>query len=261
MGGSDGRRLLAILTIPDQMVRTRLDLLIWVKVTPTLQPIVTWKAQQTGIREMIRILMADSHDVVRAGLRSVIEGHPCLSIVAEAADGREAIDKCIATQPDVAVLAYALSEIDGLEATRQIRRRVPGVEVLIFTAHDNEILMRDLFQAGARGIVLKSDSSQDLIAAIKSLGNRKPFLTSKASDVLREALIDNKRSTAFSLTLRERAIVRLVAAGHTNKQIARALAIAVKTVEAHRAMVLQKLRLDSSAALVRYAIRNKLVEA
>ena len=148
-----------------------------------------------------------------------------------------------------------------MEVTRQIRRRVPGVEVLIFTAHDNEILMRDLFQAGARGIVLKSDPSQDLIAGIQSLRQHKPFLTSKASHAFLEVLAGKRNSPDLSLTARERTIARLVAEGHTNKEIARALAITVKTVEAHRAMVLQKLRLDSSAALVRYAIRNKLVEA
>lgn len=209
---------------------------------------------------MTNILIADDHEVVRSGVRGIIEDHVGWSVVAEAADGKQAIDKSIATKPDVAILDYSLPLISGIEATRQIRMRVPSVEVLIFTMHDNEILMRDLFKAGARGYLLKSDAAQHLIAAVESLAAHRPFFTGKASEALLETFLTSTRQIDQILTGRERSVVQLVAEGHSNKQIANVLSISVKTVETHRASVMRKLDIGSTAALVRYAVRNKLIE-
>ena len=142
---------------------------------------------------MTRILIADDHEVVRSGLRSILEAQPNWEVVAEATDGKEAILKAIATKPDVAVLDYSLPVFNGVEATRQIRTRVPQTEVLVFTMHESETLMRDLLQAGARGYLLKSDAKQFLITAVQSLAAHKPFFTSRVSETLLEFVPDDHR--------------------------------------------------------------------
>jgi len=209
---------------------------------------------------MTRILIADDHAVVRTGVRRILEDHPNWSVVAEAADGKDAITKAIATKPDVAIVDHSLPLIDGTEVTRQVRQRVPSVEVLIFTMHDNDNLLRDLVQAGARGYVLKSDAQQQLISAVRSLAAHKPYFASQACEGLLETSRPHGRMFDQPLTRHEQTIVRLVAEGHSNKQIAKILTIAVKTVENHRAAILRKLDLTSSTALVRYAVRHKLIE-
>ena len=212
---------------------------------------------------MTRILIADDHDVVREGLRTLLEAQPNCEVVAEAPDGKEAILKAFETKPDIAVLDYSLPLINGLEVTRQIRSRLPKTEVLIFTMHDNETLIDQLLRAGARGYVLKSDAKRHLLEAIDSLASHKPFFTSQVSEALLNSFTKKRYhpERPFVLTPRERQIVQLIAEGHTNKKIAVLLNISLKTVETHRAAVMDKLNLSSSAALVRYAIRNKLVEA
>ena len=130
---------------------------------------------------MTRILIADDHDVVRSGLTTILEAHPNWEVVAEAADGKEAILKAIETKPDVAVLDYSLPLVNGIEATRQIRARLPKTEVLIFTMHDNETLIEELLKAGARGYLLKTDARRDLIAAIEVSQIHKPFFTARVS--------------------------------------------------------------------------------
>ena len=140
----------------------------------------------------MRILIADDHEVVRSGLRKILEAQPNWEVVAEAADGKEAITKATETKPDVAVLDYSLPRINGMEATRQIRARLPKTEVLIFTMHDSEALIQELLKAGARGYLLKSDASRHLIAAIESLAVHKPFFTAKVS----EQLLDTYLATA-----------------------------------------------------------------
>jgi DNA-binding NarL/FixJ family response regulator len=208
-----------------------------------------------------RILIADDHAVVRSGLRTILEAHPNWEVVAEAADGKEAILAAAEAKPDVAVLDYSLPLINGVEVTRQIRARMPRTEVLIFTMHDNETLIGELLKAGARGYLLKSDAKRHLIAAIEALAIHKPFFTSQVSEALLESYLTSTGHAQSALTGRERNVVQLIAEGHTNKYIARLLSISIKTVETHRAAAMRKLELSSSAALVRYAIRNKLVEA
>lgn len=210
---------------------------------------------------MLRILIADDHEVVRTGLRRILEAHAGWEVVAEAADGKDAVRQAIATAPDIAVLDYSLPLASGIEATRQIRARLPGTEVLIFTMHDNEEIVHDLLRAGARGYLLKSDASHHLISAIESLAAHKPYFTGKVAETLLASYIAEAGDHASLLSPRERAVVQLIAEGHTNKQVASLLNISQKTVESHRAAVMRKLNLRSSAALVRYAIRNKIVEA
>jgi DNA-binding NarL/FixJ family response regulator len=209
---------------------------------------------------MTRILIADDHEVVRSGLRSILEAQPRWEVVGEAADGKEAIRKAIEVKPDVAVLDYALPLVNGVEATRQIRARIPTVEILIFTMHDNEMLVQGLLKAGARGYLLKADAKSHLIEAIASLANHRPFFTKKVSDVLLDVYLARPERTVSAITSRERSVVQLIAEGHTNKEVARVLNISLKTVETHRATIMRKLQIASSAGLVRYAIRNKIVE-
>ena len=210
---------------------------------------------------MTRILIADDHAVVRSGIRRIIEDHPGWSVVAEAADGKDAIAKAIVTKPDVAILDYRLPLIDGIEATRQIRRRVPNVEVLIFTVDDSETLLRELLEAGARGYVLKSDAGQHLISAIQALADHRPFLSAELRRFCSKTFLVKVRRIDRPLTDREQSIVKLIAEGHSNRQTADVLGLSVKTVETHRASVMRKLGFKSSAAIVRYAVRNNLTEA
>ena len=138
---------------------------------------------------MTRILIADDHEVVRSGLRSILEAHDGWQVVAEACDGKEAIAKAIETKPDVAIIDYSLPMMNGVEATRQIRARVPGAEILIFTMHDSDVLVGELLEAGARAYLLKSDAKQYLVAAVESLAGHKPFFTGRVSEQLLETFL------------------------------------------------------------------------
>ena len=208
---------------------------------------------------MTRIL--NDHEVVRSGLRKILETRPDWEVVAEAADGKEAIVKATETKPDVAVVDYSLPLINGVEVTRQLLKRLPSTEILIFTMHDNETLIDELLSAGARGFLSKSDAKRHLLEAIETLASHKTFFTSKVSETLLKSFLMRSNRSQSILTPRERQIIQLIAEGHTNKQIANLLNLSLKTVETHRAAVMRKLNLSSSAELVRYAIRNKFLEA
>jgi DNA-binding NarL/FixJ family response regulator len=208
-----------------------------------------------------RILIADDHDVVRAGLRAVLESHEGWEVVAEAANGKDAITKAIESKPDVAIVDYSLPVINGIEATRQIHARLPKAEILIFTMHDSDALVGDLLDAGARAYLLKSDAKQYLIAAVESLVNHKPFFTGRVSEQLLDSYLTTRsRRGDGTLSPRERTIVQLIAEGNGNKEMAAILNLSVKTIESHRATAMRKLNVTSTAGIVRYAIRNKLVE-
>jgi DNA-binding NarL/FixJ family response regulator len=209
---------------------------------------------------MVRILIADDHEVVRYGLRQILETQANWEVVAEAADGKEAAAKAVETKPDVCVVDYSLPLMNGLEVTRQIRARVPRTEILIFTMHDSEMLVQGLLRAGARGYLLKADAKSHLIEAVSSLANHRPFFTKKVSDALLDVYLARPEKTVSAITSRERSVVQLIAEGHTNKEVARILNISLKTVETHRATIMRKLQIASSAGLVRYAVRNKIVE-
>ena len=210
---------------------------------------------------MVRILIADDHEVVRFGVRQILEGRANWEVVAEASDGKEAVATAIETNPDVCVVDYSLPLMNGLEVTRQIRMRVPQSEILIFTMHDNETLVQGLLKAGARGYLLKADAKSHLIEAIASLASHRPFFTKGVSNSLLDVFMAGPEKAISAITSRERSVVQLIAEGHSNKEAARVLNISLKTVETHRATIMRKLQIASSAGLVRYAIRNKIVEA
>jgi len=210
---------------------------------------------------MTRILIADDHEVVRSGLRSILEAHAGWQVVAEAIDGKQAVLKALETKPDVAILDYSIPLINGVEATRQIRKRNPQVEVLIFTMHDSEALVGEVLEAGARAYLLKSDATQYLISAIEALSVHKPFFSGQVSEKLLETyLLTQKGKLGAVLSPRERIVVQLIAEGHGNKQMSSILNLSIKTIESHRAAAMRKLNVTSTAGIVRYAIRNKLVE-
>ena len=209
---------------------------------------------------MIRTLIADDQEVVRSGLRHVVEARPNWQVVAEASNGKEAVQKTLETKPDVALIDYSMPLVNGAEVTRQIRSAQLRTEVLIFTMHDNETLIQELLEAGARGYLLKSDARRHLIGAIEALAAHKPFFTAKVSEALLDCFLSRPVREGSTLTYRERGVAQLVAEGYSNKQIAGLLEIGLKTVETHRAAIMRKLNLSFPAALVRYAIRNQTVE-
>jgi DNA-binding NarL/FixJ family response regulator len=210
---------------------------------------------------LTRILIADDHVVVRLGLRQIFETHSGWHVVAEAENGKDAIAKSLETKPDVAVLDYSLPLMNGCDATKQILARLPKTEILIFTMHDSECLFNELLRAGAHGYLLKTDARKYLIRAVETLAMHRPFFTGTASEVLLESYRRRPERVRSVLTDRERGVVQLIAEGNTNKQVANKLGISLKTVETHRASIMRKLNLLSSAALVRYAVRNNIVQA
>jgi len=207
---------------------------------------------------MTTILIADDHEVVRSGLRALLNEREHWQVVAEAADGKEAVAMALATSPDVAIVDYSLPLLNGVEVTRQIRQRSPGTEVIIFTMHDNSNLIQDLLQAGALGYLLKSDARHLLLAAVETVAEHKPFFTGMVSEALLQSFLTKGNDSP--LTARERSVVQLIAEGHSNKKIASILNLSVKTVETHRAAAHRKLNLRSTVDLVRYAIRNHIIE-
>ena len=210
----------------------------------------------------MRILLVDDHDAVRKGVRAMLESRPEWKVCGEAADGRGAVRLALELKPDIAVIDLELPVLNGLEATRQIKRELPEVEVLIYTMYETEELIRKVLAAGARGYVLKSDSGQNLIEAVEALSNHKPFLTLVASETVLEGFLESSRRDDHSvLTNREREIVQLLAEAKGNKEIASVLCISVKTVETHRATIMRKLGINSIVELVHYAIRNNLVRS
>jgi DNA-binding NarL/FixJ family response regulator len=212
----------------------------------------------------LRIIIVDDHAIVRRGVRALLESQPGWEVSGEAATGREVVELAGRLQPDIVVMDLGLPGLNGLDATRQVLKVSPRTEVVMLTMHHSEELARDALQAGARGYVLKSDADQNLIAAIDSLRQHKPFLAPTVTEfVLDDYLRRSEDDTGAHapVTPRERQIIQLLAEGSSNKEAASALGVSVKTVEAHRGNIMRKLRLRSASDLVRYAIRNKIVEA
>ena len=209
---------------------------------------------------MGRILIADDHETVRAGLRALLEERPGWEVVAEAHDGAEAVAGAVEKRPDVAIVDYSMPFMTGVEVARRIRQHQLATEILIFTMHDSNSLALQAFQAGARAFLLKSDANKTLMAAVESLIVHKPFYKGAFSSEL-NGMLTGKRDPNQVLSPRERAIVKLVAEGHSNKGVSAILNISIKTTETHRAAAMRKLGINSTAALVRYAVRANLVEA
>jgi DNA-binding NarL/FixJ family response regulator len=214
----------------------------------------------------LRILIADDHDVVRQGAQAVIERELGWEICGFATNGREAVARAVELKPDIVILDMTMPRLNGLDAAIQIKRQVPGTEILMFTAHESDDLIRQAFEAGIKSFVAKTEAHQLLVEAIGSLARHKPYFTAKVSDILFSSILNRsarRRDEAESgqrLTAREREVVQLIAEGKSNKEVADAFGISVRTVETHRAGILRKLNLDSVAGLVRYAIRNKIIE-
>jgi len=215
----------------------------------------------------LRILVADDHDLVRRGIRDLLQSYPGWSICAEAKTGREAVAKAEVLKPDIAILDISMPNLNGLEAARKIRMVSPRTEILILTMHCSEHLVREIIDTGARGYILKSDSGRDLATAIETLANHKPFFTPDATGlILRDfnsggSVVEVPELVRNQLTTREREIIQLLAEGRTTKEVATALSIKAKTAETHRSNLMRKLDIHSTSELVRYALRNQIIEA
>jgi DNA-binding NarL/FixJ family response regulator len=210
----------------------------------------------------IRILIADDHDIVREGVRALIRQQSHWEICGEASTGRKAVAEAEKLKPDIIVMDIGMPELNGLDATRRIKRVLPNTEVLIFTANETEEIVKNVFKAGARAYLLKSEANNHLVPAIEALCKRRTYFSSKVSELVFSGYLKGDAATSDpTLTPRERETVQLIAEGKSNKDVSSILGISVKTVEAHRAAIMRKLELDSVADLVRYAVRNGIVAA
>jgi DNA-binding NarL/FixJ family response regulator len=215
----------------------------------------------------VHILLADDHEVVRKGLRALLETQPGWKVIAEATDGREAVEKAQSMHPDIAIVDIGMPSLNGLEATRQIVKKAPRTRVLVLTMHDTNPLIQQVVKAGARGYVLKSDVASDLVSAVEALTHDQTFFTSKVSQIILDRYVgksdvpENVADPDSPLTPREREVVQLLAEGKSSKEVAAVLGISVKTAETHRINLMRKLDCHSVAEVVRYAVRNLIAEA
>jgi DNA-binding NarL/FixJ family response regulator len=203
---------------------------------------------------------------MRRGICDLLESEPGWKVVAEASNGREAVEAMTGSKPDVLVIDLAMRELNGLTATREILRALPKTEVVLLTMHNTEQVIREVLESGARGFVLKSDAGQNLVAAVKAVAGGKPFFTPNVADVvlkgyLRSNSKNGSRANLPVLTTRELQVMQLLAEGKANKAVASAMQISVKTVEAHRSNINRKLSIKTTSELVRYAVRNGIVDA
>jgi DNA-binding NarL/FixJ family response regulator len=207
-----------------------------------------------------RILLADDHEVVRSGLRSLLQTHEGWEVVAEADNGKDAIALIVEKTPDVAIIDYSLPLINGVEVARSVKARQLDTQILIFTMHDNDALVRESFRAGARGFLLKSEATPHLTAAVEALLAHKPYFTGIVSEKMLANYLSTNRAPTESLSPRERMVIQLISEGHTNKEMSKVLNLSVKTIETHRASAMHKLSVKSTAGLVRYAVKNMLID-
>lgn len=215
----------------------------------------------------LRLLIADDHEIVRAGLRSLLETQAGWQVVAEAADGREAVSKTVELRPDVVLMDIGMPGLNGLEAACQIVQSGSRAKILMLTVHDSDAMIRRVLSVGVRGYVLKTDAARDLVNAVKDLQDGNTFFTSKVSEVVLDGFKNSRTgaresgSPAGRLTLRQREVTQLLAEGRSTKEVATVLAVSVKTAETHRANIMRRLGCHSAAELVRYALRNQIIEA
>jgi DNA-binding NarL/FixJ family response regulator len=212
---------------------------------------------------VLRILIADDHEVARRGIRALLESHPGWEVCGEAADGREAVSATVKLKPDLVLLDIGMPGLNGLDATRQILAADPDIRVLILTMHDSEQVVREVLAAGARGFLLKSDAGRDLVAAVEALQRHRTFFTTKVAQLVLEGYLrpgpESERSSRSVLTPREREVIQLLAEGKTTKEVATTLNLSVKTAETHRTNLMRKLDLHSVVDLTLYAVRNGIV--
>jgi DNA-binding NarL/FixJ family response regulator len=215
----------------------------------------------------LRIVVADDHDIIRRGLKQLLTAHAGWEVCAEAKTGREAVTVAEQLRPDIVVMDISMPDLNGLEAARRIKKSLPRTEILILTLHFSDQLVREIVEAGVRAYIMKSDADKDLVSAVEALSNHRSFFTARAADMLLDgfsrphAAPDPQALLRSRLTSREREIVQLLAEGKSSKEVAVALGISVKTAETHRANIMRKLELHSVSELVRYAVRNQIIEA
>ncbi len=219
----------------------------------------------TKAAKKLRILVVDDHELVRHGIRGLLRAQRGWKVVGEAANGREAIEKAAGLNPDVAIVDISMPGLDGLQATRRIRETAPGTSVVVLTMHESDQMVRRVLDAGALGYVLKSDLAAHLVKAVKNVSIGELFLTPKVSDIVLEGFLKNgnqpepRENSRTRPTPREAQVIRHLAEGKANKEIAAELGITMRTVETHRAKIMLKLGLHSLAELIHYAIRNEIV--
>jgi DNA-binding NarL/FixJ family response regulator len=216
--------------------------------------------------EGLRILIADDHELVRRGLRALLEAQLGWQVIAEAQDGQEAVDQVTSLKPDIAILDIGMPRLNGLEALRRINKMAPETKVLVLTMHESDELIHATLDAGASGFVTKSGATAELVFAIDALKKNKTYFTSKVEQMMLNSYLHGIGGRAKSdvfrphLTLRQREILQLLAEGKTSKEVASQLEISVKTAETHRANIMKKLNCHSVSELVRYAIRNNIIQ-
>ncbi len=209
----------------------------------------------------MRLLVADDHGVVRGGLKLLLDRQPDMEVVAEAADGAEAVSEALRHRPDLCVLDVSMPKLTGLQATREIKAQAPDIHVLVLSMHDDERYLFEALKAGAGGYVLKTEADHDLVNAVRAVSRGEPFLTNAGQRrLVREWLADPESGPSEPLTPREQEVLKLIAEAHTNREIGEILHLAEKTVESHRGNLLRKLGMRDRVELVRYAIRRGLVE-
>ena len=214
----------------------------------------------------LRILIADDHDLMRRGVKTLLQSHTGWEICGEAKTGREAVDLAEKMRPDIVILDIGMPDLNGMEAARRIRKASPATEILILSVHYSDQLVREIVDAGVRGYIVKSDSDRDLVIAVETLAKHKPFFTPHATEMILGSFNTGgpirqiPEMISERLTSREREIVQLLAEGKSSKEVASSLGISTKTAETHRANVMRKLELHNVSELVRYAVRNQIIE-
>ena len=211
-----------------------------------------------------RILVADDHELVRRGIRVLLESHPGWEVSAEAKDGREAVERANELKPDLVLMDIGMPNLNGIDAARQILANSPATHILILTMHYSQQVVQEVLSVGARGFLLKSDAGRDLVTAVEAVQHNRTFFTSQATEVVVDGYLNPERKEEpplrNRLTPRERQVVQLLAEGKTSKEVAVVLNLSVKTAETHRTNIMRKLDLHSVADLVRYAVRNNIVQ-
>ncbi len=216
--------------------------------------------------ESVRLVVADDHDLVRRGLRDVLERQAGWKVVAEAVNGKEAVEKVLKTQPDVAVLDIQMPVVNGLEAAKEIVKSGSKTRILILTMHRSDTLIREMLDAGVRGCVLKTDAARDLVSAVEAVRHNRTFFSSQIEEMVLEGYLKtvkkaaDKEPSASRLTPRQRDVLKLLAEGKTSGEAAAALGMSVRTADTHRAALMRRLNCHSISDLVRYAVRNRIIE-
>jgi DNA-binding NarL/FixJ family response regulator len=216
--------------------------------------------------DAMQILVADDHDLVRRGLKQLLNSRAGWEVCAEASNGREAVALSEQLKPKVVVMDISMPELNGLEAARKILKILPKTEIVILTLHFSDQLVREILASGVRGYIMKSDADRDLVAAVEAVSNHRSYFTAQAADMVLNGFNGSNAPDPGTvlrnrLTPREREIVQLLAEGKSSKEVAVSLNISVKTAETHRANIMRKLELHSVSEVVRYAVKNQIIEA